>query len=92
VLRGVIGATTAQTEEEDGNQLAGQVSDGSVAGNTASSQSLVVGSEWRGQLPPRDLPDRGHVHGDGIGARRRGWDRDNHEHVDRSLTGRAGGA
>ena len=54
MLCGVVVPTAAQTEEEDGNQLSGQVSDGSVAGNAASSQSLVIGREGRGRLPRRD--------------------------------------
>src|SRR5258708_7321483 len=54
MLRGVVETTAAQTEEEDGDQLPGQMSNRSMTGNAASSQSPVIGREGRGRLPRRN--------------------------------------
>src|SRR5258708_26531752 len=54
MLRGVVETTAAQTEEEDGDQLPGQMSNRSMTGNAASSQSPVIVREGRGRLPRRN--------------------------------------
>lgn len=42
----VVELTAPQAEEEDCDQLAGEVTDGHVAGHAAVAESLVVGAEW----------------------------------------------